>query len=202
MRARPAAWLAFGVACIVATFGLGAADGATTTPSPYPERFYIGRAATPEEIARLAIAVPPDGRGLPPGRGTAKEGATVYVAKCLSCHGPAGEGVKEQRGPRLVSQPGDTYDFGVGRRNDDMRTIGTYWPYATTVFDYVRRAMPSFAPGSLTDDEVYAVTAYLLAKNKLIAEADIIDAQTLPKVKMPARSRYVPDDRLQSNQVR
>lgn len=173
-----------------------------SVPSAYPERFHIGRPATAEEIARWSIAVQPDGRGLPPGRGTAKEGTVVYATKCAACHGPAGEGNKELRGPRVIPQPGDAYDFGAGRRNDDMRTIGTYWPYATTVFDYVRRAMPSLTPGSLTNDEVYAVTAYLLAKNKLIAETDVIDAQTLPKVKMPARSRYVPDDRLQTKAVR
>ena len=200
MKAMGLAWLLLGV--ISHAQPSSAAPAGKPAPPVYPERFHIGRAATAEEIARWAIAVPPDGRGLPPGRGTAAEGAAVYATKCAACHGLAGEGNKELRGPRLIPQPGDAYDFGVGRRNDDMRTIGTYWPYATTVFDYVRRAMPSAAPGSLTDGEVYAVTAFLLAKNGLIAEADVIDAQTLPKVKMPARSRYVPDDRLQTNAVR
>jgi len=200
VKAKALAWFLLGVVGH-AQPNQAAPDGKPALLA-YPERFHIGRAATAEEIQRWAVAVPPDGRGLPPGRGTAKEGATVYGAKCAACHGSAGEGNKELRGPRVIPQTGDTYDFGVGRRNDDMRTIGTYWPYATTVFDYVRRAMPSQAPGSLTANEVYAVTAYLLAKNSLIADADVIDAQTLPKVKMPARARYVPDDRLQTNAVR
>jgi cytochrome c553 len=167
-----------------------------------PARFGFGRAATAEEIARWDIAIRPDGRGLPPGKGTAGDGAPIYLAKCAACHGLKGEGIREQRAPRLISQPGDVYDFGVGKRDDDLKTIGSYWPYATTVFDYVRRAMPSLAPGSLTADEVYALTAFLLAKNGLIAETQVIDAKSLPQVRMPAQSHFVPDDRLETNKVR
>ena len=136
----------------------------------------------------MDIDVRPDGVGLPPGRGTAGEGAPLYRRRCASCHGPAGEGGTANQ---LVST-GD--DRGI--------TIGSYWPYATTVFDYVRRAMPTNAPGSLSDPEVYALTAWLLARNGLIGEADEMSADTLPRVVMPARERFVPDDRLESTEVR
>jgi mono/diheme cytochrome c family protein len=142
----------------------------------------LGREATPAEVAGWDISIPPDGSGLPPGRGTAAAGAPVYAAKCQSCHGEKGAG-----------QPNDRLVGGQGTLAGPtpVRTIGSYWPYATTVFDYVRRAMPYQQPQSLTNDEVYAVTAYLLHLNGVIADGDVMDAQTLPQVKMPNRDNFI-----------
>jgi S-disulfanyl-L-cysteine oxidoreductase SoxD len=159
-----------------------------------PPRLGYGRAATAAEIAALDIAIAPDGAGLPPGAGTVAAGAAVYAAQCAACHGPHGEGVP-QVGDRLVGrEPIDSTGFN--------RTIGNYWPYSTTLFDYVRRAMPFDRPGSLSDEEVYAVTAYLLHLNDIVAADAVMDARTLPQVVMPARDRFVPDDRERSTTVR
>ena len=156
-----------------------------------PQRFGIGRPATPSEIAALDIDVGPDGAGLPPGRGTSADGAPLYAAKCAGCHGKSG---KEGPNDVLVGRiPGDAFPFAADPRAP--KTIGSYWPYATTVFDYIRRAMPPDAPGSLRDDEVYSLTAYLLTLNELSPTDAVIDATSLPKVKMPAHDRFVPDTR-------
>jgi len=128
------------------------------------------------------ISVGPDGIGLPPGSGTALKGAAVYEQKCQACHAVKGGG---QPNDRLVGGQGSL----AGKA--PVRTIGSYWPYATTVFDYVRRAMPYTQPQSLTDDEVYAVTAYLLNLNGIIGERDEMNAQTLPGVKMPNRDNFI-----------
>lgn len=153
-----------------------------------PERLGLGRTPTETEIRLLDIDVSPDGIGLPPGRGTALEGAPIYAAQCAACHGARGEGVP-QLGDRLVGRdPGDpnvVFD----------RPIGSFMPYATTLFDYVRRAMPFDRPGSLSDPEVYAVTAYLLYLNEIIADDTVMDAETLARVQMPARDRFVRDER-------
>ncbi|MCC7241389.1 MAG: cytochrome c [Acidobacteria bacterium] len=159
-----------------------------------PARFGIGRPATPQEIARLDIDVMPDGTGLPPGRGTPAEGAAIYASKCAACHGKTG-----REGPNDVlvgREPREGFPFAQNPRL--AHTIGNYWPYATTVFDYVRRAMPPMAPGSLTDDEVYALTAFLLNANELVANDAVVDRSTLPAVKMPAREHFVPDTRDQT----
>jgi len=142
----------------------------------------LGRPATAAEIAGWDISVGPDGVGLPAGSGTALKGAAVYEQKCQACHGAKGAG-----------QPNDRLAGGHGTlaSKTPVRTIGSYWPYATTVFDYVRRAMPYTQPQSLSDDEVYAVTAYLLQLNGIIGEADEMNAQTLPKVTMPNRGNFV-----------
>jgi cytochrome c len=160
-------------------------------PVQPPATFGIGRAASPDEIAARDIDIGPDGAGLPPGRGTAAEGAAVYAARCASCHGKSGT-----EGPNdvLVGRVDDGA-FPFSRDPALPRTIGSYWPYATTVFDYIRRAMPPNAPGSLTNDEVYAVVAQLLAWNRLIAADAVMDAQSLAQVRMPARDRFVPDAR-------
>jgi cytochrome c len=156
-----------------------------------PPTFGIGRPATPTEIAAIDIDVGPDGAGLPPGRGTSADGAPIYAARCAGCHGKTG---KEGPNDVLVGRlPGDAFTFARDQRAP--KTIGSYWPYATTVFDYIRRAMPPDKPGSLQDDEVYALTAYLLAANELIAADAVVDAASLPKVKMPAREHFVPDAR-------
>jgi cytochrome c len=142
----------------------------------------LGREATPAEIMGWDISIPPDGSGLPPGGGTAAGGVAVFAAKCQSCHGEKGAG-----------QPNDRLVGGQGTLTGatPVRTVGSYWPYATTVFDYVRRAMPYAQSQSLTNDEVYAVTAYLLYLNGVIAESDVINAQTLPQVKMPNRDNFI-----------
>jgi cytochrome c len=160
-------------------------------PTETPPTFGIGRPATPAEIAALDIDVGPDGAGLPPGRGTSAEGAPIYAARCAGCHGKTG---KEGPNDVLVGRlPGDAFPFARDARAP--KTIGSYWPYATTVFDYIRRAMPPDAPGSLKDDEVYGLVAYLLTLNELVPADAVIDATSLPKVRMPAHDRFVPDTR-------
>jgi cytochrome c len=157
-----------------------AIDGcATPTVSETPN---LGRVATPAEVAGWDVSIPPDGTGLPPGRGTSASGATVFAQKCQNCHGEKGAG---QPNDRLVG------GHGTLASKTPVRTIGSYWPYATTVFDYVRRAMPYTHSHSLSDGEVYAVTAYLLHLNGIIGEADVMDAQSLPKVKMPNRDNFI-----------
>src|SRR3989441_4112266 len=146
-----------------------------------PARFGLGRAATAEEIKVWDIDVVREGEGLPPGSGPPAGGAKIYAGKCAACHGPSGT-----EGP---------FDRLVGRDQALVRTIGNYWPYATTVYDYVQRAMPLSAPGSLTPDEVYSLVAYLLWRNEIIAETAVIDARTPPRLGMAARGRLVLGDR-------
>jgi cytochrome c len=148
-----------------------------------PETPNLGRPASAAEIAGWDISIAPDGRGLPPGRGTPAEGTAVYAAKCQACHGERGAGGPNDRlvgGQRTLASEAP------------VRTIGSYWPYATTVFDYVRRAMPYQQPHSLTDDEAYAVTAYLLQLNGIIGAGDEMNARTLPAVRMPNVDNFVP----------
>jgi S-disulfanyl-L-cysteine oxidoreductase SoxD len=147
-----------------------------------PEGPNLGREATPAQIAGWDISVGPDGVGLPAGKGTPAAGALVYEQKCQACHGASGAG-----------QPNDRLVGGQGTlaSKTPVRTIGSYWPYATTVFDYVRRAMPYIQPQSLSNDEVYALTAYLLNLNRIIGDGDEMNAQTLPKVKMPNQSSFI-----------
>jgi cytochrome c len=143
----------------------------------------LGRVATPDEIASWDVSIGPDGAGLPPGRGTPKQGETVYAEKCVACHGEKGAG-----------KPNDQLVGGRGSLGGDqapVKTVGSFWPYATTLFDYVRRAMPLNAPKSLSDDEVYAVSAYILQLNGIIGEGDVMDAQTLPQVQMPNRDGFI-----------
>jgi S-disulfanyl-L-cysteine oxidoreductase SoxD len=175
----------------IAIVAIGALAIGALSSAQTPARLGIGRPATPAEIAALDIDVGPDGAGLPPGRGTAADGAPIYAARCAGCHGKTG---KEGPNDTLVGRlPGDEFPFARDPRAP--KTIGSYWPYATTVFDYIRRAMPPDKPGSLTDQEVYHLTAYLLALNDLIPADGAIDAASLPKVKMPARDHFKPDTR-------
>ncbi|HEV7378320.1 MAG TPA: cytochrome c [Dyadobacter sp.] len=152
----------------------------------HPQRFGFGKPASAEKIAALDIDIRPDGNGLPAGSGNAQSGREIYVEKCSACHGASGT---EGPNDRLVQ--GDT----TSAKNRKIKSLGNYWPYATTVFDYVRRAMPFNAPGSLSDQEVYSLTAYLLHANGLISEKEEVNAGTLPKVVMPAKKYFVPDDR-------
>ena len=146
----------------------------------------FGQPIAPADIAAWDISIGPDGAGLPPGRGTAIEGEAIYVAKCQACHGEKGIGPSVALAGALVG--------GMGTLAPDktpIKTVGSYWPYATTLFDYVRRAMPFQEPKSLTPDEVYAVTAYILDLNGIVGSNDVIDAQSLPKVRMPNRDGFI-----------
>jgi len=168
-----------------------ASSHAQGQPTPPPPTFGIGRAATAEEIAARDIDVGSDGAGLPPGRGTAAEGAAIYAARCASCHGKTGtEGPNDVLVGRHTA-PGFKFSQDPALR----RTIGSYWPYATTVWDYINRSMPYQSPGTLKPDEVYAVTAYLLALNGVVPEFFELNERTLPEVKMPNRDGFVPDPR-------
>ena len=185
------------------TASLAACGGGTGTETGAPPpsgRYDLGRAATPAEVAVLDIDIGPDGVELPAGKGTAAEGAKIYGAQCASCHGMRGEGMAPAY-PKLVGRdPREGFPFG--RDPALVKTIGNYWPYATTVFDYVRRSMPFLQPGSLTNDEVYAVTAWLLAQNEIIKSDATLDAASLKAVQMPARNRFVQDDRKGGAEVR
>ena len=151
----------------------------TSTPVKAPA---FGEPVSAAEIARWDISIPPSGEGLPAGSGSAKQGEAVYVAQCQACHGPKG-----------VGKPADPLVGGIGSlaTGKPLRTVGSYWPYATTLFDYTRRAMPITKPLSLTNDEVYAVTAYVLFLNGIVGENAEMNAKTLPQVKMPNRDGFI-----------
>jgi cytochrome c len=169
------------VAALAAVAAIAALPALAQSPT-----YKVGRAPTPEEVKAWDIAIGPDGKELPPGRSTAADGRAVYMSKCSECHGETGK-----EGPQ------DVLAGGQGSLNTDkpLKTVGSYWPYATTLWDFTYRSMPFDKPGSLTPDEVYATTAYVLFLNGIVRESDVIDATTLPKVKMPNRERFVPDPR-------
>jgi cytochrome c len=168
------------------------ARGPVQQAAALPARLELGRPATAGEIAEWNVDVNWLGEGLPSGSGTAATGATVYAARCASCHGPRGEGGTPPNA-RLVGR--EPRDFSFAADPTKVKTVGNYWPYATTLFDYIRRAMPQTAPGTLTPDETYAVIAWLLAENEIIPRDQVLDAVSLPQVKMPSRDRFVRDDR-------
>ena len=151
-------------------------------PRELPQGLNLGRAVTADEIKAWDISIPPSGAGLPPGNGSVQQGAAVYAAKCQTCHGASGAGKPVVA---LVGGQGTLASY------DPIRTVGSYWPYATTLFDYVRRAMPTNAPKSLTDSEVYAVSAYVLQLNGIIPQDAVMNAQTLPQVKMPNKDGFI-----------
>jgi S-disulfanyl-L-cysteine oxidoreductase SoxD len=162
--------------CAVAfTLAFGAGTAVAETPG-------LGKPITEADVAAWNIDVLPDGTGLPPGSGTAAQGAKVYAEKCSSCHGD--NGVKPAPGYLPMVGPAK-FD-----RIDTMKTV-PYYKYATTLFDVTRRSMPYPMPRTLTDDEVYAVTAYILSLNKIIGENDVMNAETLPKVKMPNADNFM-----------
>ena len=146
--------------------------------------YEFGRTATPEEIKLWDIDVRPDGKGLPEGSGTVAQGKSVYADNCAACHGVNGQGgIKD----RLVGGQGTLASA------KPIKTVGSFWPYATTVFDYIHRAMPYQAPGSLSVDDYYALTAYILSLNGILPPDGKLDKETLPKVKMPNRDGFIPD---------
>jgi cytochrome c len=153
-------------------------------------RYGFGTTATPEELSKF-FSIPPDGRGLPPGSGNATKGAQIYAGACAACHGDKLEGnpAKGIGGDKLLGGRGSL------ATKTPIKTVESYWPYATTLFDYVKRAMPFNAPGSLSDDDVYSVVAYLLSEAKIIKTTDTLDAKTLPKVAMPNKDGFEPDPR-------
>ncbi len=144
----------------------------------------LGEPVSADQIAEIDYVVLPNGDGLPDGAGTASDGATVYQRQCLACHGEEGtDGINDRLAGGHGSMTG----------NRPQKTVGSFWPYATTVFDYVRRSMPLASPGVLSNDELYAVTAYVLYINDIVGEDDEMNAQTLPAVKMPNRENFVRD---------
>ena len=146
----------------------------------------VGHTPLAEDLRAIDIDVLPDGTGLPAGSGTAAAGRAVYNARCAACHGPTG-----------IQGPNDPIAGGQGTLSSSrpVKTVGSFWPYATTLWDYINRAMPFERPRSLTTDETYAVTAYVLFLNGIVGEQDLMSASTLPRVKMPNRDGFVPDPR-------
>jgi cytochrome c len=175
--------LVSGLVLVVAAFGCALPSWSADEPAGL---YGLGRPATETEIRAWDIDVAPTGEGLPPGQGTVKRGAQVYAAKCAGCHGPTGrEGPKNRLvgGRDTLASP------------NPVKTVGSYWPYATTLYDYIRRAMPFDAPQSLSPDDVYSVVAWLLHQNGIIDEVTVMDARTLPQVQMPNRNGFIPDPR-------
>ena len=163
-----------------ATLALACSAGAALAQSPG-----LGKPLTDADIKQWDIAILPDGTNLPPGNGTPAQGAKIFAEKCSACHGNAAKGGVAPFYPALVG--GQPLTSGI----DTVKTIANYYAYPTTIFDYTRRAMPYNMPRSLSDDEVYALTAYILALNKLIGDGDVMDAKSLPQVKMPNRDNFI-----------
>jgi len=155
------------------------AFAATTAAAADPPG--LGKSISEADIKAWDITILPDGTNLPPGSGTAAQGAAVYAQKCVACHGENGKG-----GPNVALVGNPPID-----RIEANKTIANFWAQATTVFDVIRRAMPWTQPRTLTDNEVYALTAYILSLNKLIGENDVINAETLPKVRMPNKDNFI-----------
>lgn len=170
---------AFRITCVVtavATAALGQS-----------QQYKLGRAATPEEIHQLDISVAPDGSGLPKGRGTVVEGQRIYKKLCANCHGDRGQG--------MLQYPALAGGQGTLKSNNPLLTVGSFWPYATTVWDFIHRTMPYARPGTLNPDQTYAVTAFVLYLNGILDKDAVLDETTLPRVKMPNRNGFVPDPR-------
>jgi cytochrome c len=166
--------------------GLGFVAALVVLPAQAAEmRYGFGHTPTAAEIARFDIDIRPDGKGLPPGHGSVAEGAAIFASTCATCHGEKGDNAK-LAGNQLVG--------GIGSLASakPVKTIGSYWPYPTTVFDYIKRAMPYTSPQSLSDNEVYALTAYLLSLNGIVPDTAVLDAKTLPQVEMPNRDGFTP----------
>lgn len=168
---------------LIPVIAMAACAAALAQTSEYKN---IGRTPTESEVKAWDITIGPDGEGLPPGSGTAKDGANIFADKCAQCHGPTGGGDKQ--GPALVGGGGTLKSI------HPVQTIGSYWPFATTIWDFVNRAMPRWQGGSLSPDEVYSLTAFLLYRNGVVQESDVVDAKTLPKIQMPNRNGFIPEN--------
>jgi len=168
---------------------LGAFPLISSAASGYGGPYNFGTPASAADIAMLNIDVMPDGRGLPAGSGNYKTGKEVYTAKCMACHGADLAGVKGTGAAALIGGRGS---LASGK---PKKTVESYWPYASTVFDYVKRAMPFNAPGSLSDDEVYAVVAYVLGEAKIFDKSATLDAKSLPMIDMPNKDGFIADPR-------
>jgi len=166
---------------LIAAVVISAFASVSFAATPSPPKF--GKPASPDQIAKVDISIPPDGKGLPAGSGSVAQGAQVFAQKCAVCHGANAEGTPS--GDRLVGGVGS-----LGSPNP-LKTVNSYWPYATTVFDYIRRAMPITNPQSLQNDEVYAVVAYILSFDNVVPKDAVMDANSLPKVQMPNRAGFV-----------
>ena len=151
--------------------------------------YQLGETPTAEEIAAIDIDIMPDGTGLPAGSGSYAAGAEVYVDNCAACHGDDLAGIKDVGAPALIGGRG-TLDTAP-----PVKTVESYWPHTSTVFDYIRRAMPLHAPGSLTDDEVYAVTAYILGEGDILPQDVVLDAASFVEIEMPNADGFIPDPR-------
>lgn len=162
----------------------------TQAASAQAVRYGFGSPATPEELSKF-FAIPPDGHGLPPGSGDATKGKEIYDGACAACHGDKLQGnpAKGIGGDKLIGGRGSL------ATKAPVKTVESYWPHATTLFDYVKRAMPFNAPGSLSDDDVYSVVAYILSEAKIIQPTEVMDAKSLPKVVMPNRDGFESDPR-------
>ena len=178
-KRKEAVFLGFATALLVATASSSFAQ----------EPFGFGTRASEEELARFVSPLP-DGRGLPNGSGSVAAGKQVYSAQCVACHGMNLEG---GQGDRLVGGRGSL--TGNDPSKPPIKTVESYWPYATTLFDYIKRAMPLTAPGTMSNDDVYAVTAYILARANVVPEDAVLDARSLAAVKMPNRDGFIPDAR-------
>jgi hypothetical protein len=182
---------------MVALATLLAVAGASPAAAQAPT-YGVGRAPTAEEVKNWDLTIPPDGRGLPPGSGTAALGQPIFAERCASCHGDKGQDSKYRL---LAGRPRPLTAALLDKSIDPLLggqpvlTIASYWQYATTLWGYIRRAQPFDEPGSLTADQVYAVTAYLLYVNGIIGEQDVLDARSLPQIRMPNRDGFVPDAR-------
>jgi len=167
-------------------FAIALVSAALAAQSP---KYGVGRTPTAEEMRAMDLSILPDGTGLPEGRGTVADGRDIYAVRCARCHGAKGEGGDEPKQSPLVGGQGTL------KTPKPLKTIGSYWPYAPTIWDYVNRAMPLDRPGTLTHDQVYSLVAFLLRMNGVIGENDVLDAKTLPKIRMPNRDGFVPDAR-------
>jgi cytochrome c len=174
---------------MTAVIALGLGTGAGLAQEGYGGPYGFGKAASGQAIVAVDIDAMPDGRGLPPGSGTYAQGREVYMAQCAACHGEQLEGIPDMGGDKLIGGRGSLAS------GSPVKTVESYWPYATTLFDYVKRAMPLVAPGSLSDDEVYAVSAFVLAEAGIIGQDQVMNATTLPEVVMPNRDGFIPDPR-------
>ena len=160
--------------------------GVFALATAYGQKYNVGHAATPDEIKATDQFMAPDGTGLPAGKGTAADGRDIYSRRCARCHGAQGQG--DEEGPLVGGR-------GTLKSAKPLKTVGSFWPYATTVYDYVHRAMPFDNPGLLDANQTYSVVALILHMNGIIGEKDEMNAQTLPKVKMPNRDGFVKDNR-------